>query len=108
MLYQERIKELGLPDYKSGETHINYITRLLLNGYKLNTRGCRFIGIGNLHSEILKLEKRNLQITIEKQRTIDPVTGEIPKQLVLVLWMTPSQIAEYHAQKERAQQKLSA
>lgn len=104
-LYQDHIKKLGLPEYIAGEKHINYVQRALLNGHRLDTRKCRYIGIGNLHSLVSKLARKQFPHSLKHDRVIDPHTGEIPVHLVDVIWMSMEQLETY--KQENAQPKPS-
>ncbi|MGO1190118.1 hypothetical protein [Vibrio casei] len=104
-MYIENIKKLNLPERKKGDTHANYIKRVLLTGHKFNTREARHIGIGNLHSIKPVLNKQQFPFKDERKRVIDPATGEIPIHTVLVIYMTAEQIQAY--KRENAQQKPS-
>lgn len=107
MLYRKNIKQIGLPDYKGGK-HCHYLVSLLLKGYRIDTRVCRFIGIGNLHSDVSSLKKKNFPHSKKKGLVIDPVTGEIPPQEVLIVWMTLEQREQYFARKKALNRKLKA
>lgn len=99
-LYQDKIKELGLPKYGGGK-QIHYVITLLLKGYKVDTRQCRYIGIANLHSIIPKLFSiHRLEVTKELKRVIDPQIKIVPDRPVDVIWMTESQRAEYFKRKK--------
>lgn len=105
MLYRDRIQQLGLPEYKGGK-HRHYLTKLLLQGLRINTRMCRFIGIGNLHSEISTLkEKSRLPHSKVLGLVADPVTGEIPPNEVLIVWMTQEQREQYFVRKKALNRK---
>jgi hypothetical protein len=99
MLYPERIKELGLPEYK-GEKHIHYLMKILLKGYTIDTRKCRYIGIGNLHSEIPKFIKKGFPFRKRKGRVVDPATNAIPPYEVIIIRMTKTQKREYFSRKK--------
>jgi hypothetical protein len=100
MLYQDRIHQLGLPEYKGGK-HRPYLMKLLLNGYRINTRICRYIGIGNLHSDTSAFSRRNrLPFSKKLGLVADPVTGKVPPKEVLIIWMTQEQISEYFARRK--------
>lgn len=108
MLYRDRIQLLGMPDYKGGK-HRHYLMTLLLQGYRINTRMCRFIGIGNLHSEVSTLIKKNrLPLSKTLGLVADPVTGEIPAKEVLIVWMTLEQREQYFARKKAPNRKRKA
>ena len=104
-LYEENIKKLNLPEQHNSEKHINYVKRVLLTGRKLNTRQCRFIGIGNLHSIISALSTKHFPHTVKHRKVVDPYTGEVPPYEVDVIWMTPEQIQTF--KQQNAQPKLS-
>lgn len=108
MLYRDRIQQLGFPEYKGGK-HRHYLMSLLIQGYRINTRLCRFIGIGNLHSEISTLkEKYRFPHSKKMGLVADPVTGEIPVKEVLIVWMTPEQREEYFLRKKAPNRKRKA
>lgn len=73
---------LGLPEPRKQETQREYIRRILLAGYSINTRQCRFIGIGNLHSVVSALRKRRFPLRVEHKPAIEPLSGERLPQLV--------------------------
>ncbi len=58
---------LGLPEPRKQETQREYIKRILLAGHSINTRQCRVIGIGNLHSVVSALRKRALSTASRAQ-----------------------------------------
>lgn len=73
---------LGLPEPRKQETQREYIKRILLTGHSINTRQCRFIGIGNLHSVVSALRKRHFPLRVEHKPAIEPRSGEILPQPV--------------------------
>lgn len=73
---------LGLPEPCKQETQREYIRRILLAGHSINTRQCRFIGIGNLHSVVSALRKRRFPLRVEHKPAIEPPSGELLPQLV--------------------------
>ncbi len=98
-MYQNHIEQLGLPAHKKGERQIDYVKRVLLNGTRLNTRICRFIGIGNLHSIISRLASKRFPHCVKHGLVTDPYTGEVPPYEVDIVWMEPEQIQAYRKQK---------
>lgn len=94
MLYQDRIAQLGWPRYK-GQHQTHYLMELLIKGYSPDTRKCRFVGIGNLHSLLPQLERKLFPFTKAMRKTKDPVTGTTPSNEVLVVWMTAEQIQKW-------------
>ena len=94
-MYMNQIHQLSLPEPKQGETQTYYIKRLLLNGYRINTRQCQFIGILNLHSRVSALKKARFPLTIEHKQVVDPATGKTPPYAVDVVYMTADQIHAY-------------
>lgn len=67
---------LGLPEPRKQESQWEYIRQILLAGHSINTRQCRFIGIGNLHSVVSALRKWGLPLRIEHKPAIEPRSGE--------------------------------
>jgi len=94
MLYHDRIILLGWPEYKA-QHQINYLIELLIKGFSVDTRKCRFIGIGNLHSLLPQLERKQFPFTKAKRKVRDPVTGTTPINEVLVVWITDEQRQEW-------------
>lgn len=99
-IHRERVKELGLPDYKGGEQK-NYVKAVLLKGFKLSTYQARYLGIGNLHSVLSELRnKGKMLITDTKERVIDPLTGKLTERPVINAWMTVEQRQDYFKRKK--------
>jgi len=101
MILKEPCKVLGLPEPKSYETQAAYVRRIMLGGFRLDTRVARSIGIGNLHSVIAQLRKKGFPLVVEHSAAYCPVTGDIPPYKVDVIHMSRLQIAEYTADKEK-------
>lgn len=99
MLYQDQITQLGWPEYK-GQHQIHYLMELLVKGYLPDTRKCRFVGIGNLHSLLPQLERKLFPFTKTMQKIKDPVTGATPINEVLVVWMTEEQRQEWQEKRK--------
>ncbi len=105
MCYAQRVKEIALPEYKGGsQTH--YLISILLKGYKINTYEARYIGIGNLHSYMSSLRKRyKLTHSSKRARVIDPLTGCLTNQTVLIVWLSDEQREAYKTRKKAQNRK---
>jgi hypothetical protein len=99
MIYKEKCLELGLPEPKSYDNQLTYIKRLLLSGFSFNTHMARYCGIGNLHSLVAPLRKKGVEFIKVKSLVKCLFTGEIHPFPVIVLSMTPEQIALYKKTK---------
>lgn len=106
-MYKDKILMLGLPLPKPNEKQTSYIKRVLLEGIELNTRICRFIGIGNLHSIISDFKRSKFPFELEHKMVIDPVTDKLVIYPVNVIWMTLEQRTSYKTEKVNAQPKPS-
>ena len=99
MIHQDKCAELNWLTPKSYETQYSYILRLLLEGFTLTTRTCRYIGIHNLHSIIPKFYDREIELTHYLGQAECPFTKEIPERRVNIVYMTPEQRQAYWAKK---------
>ena len=97
--HRDRCLELGLPEPTSFDNQQTYVLNVITNGFKLNTRMARFIGIHNLHSIAPMLYKKGYQFTLEHGRVKCPFTGKTPTEPVDILSMTPEQVANYKKTK---------
>jgi hypothetical protein len=99
MIHKDKCLELGLPEPKLYDNQLTYVLKTISQGYKFDTRMARYCGIGNLHSIAPILNKRGYQFTSEQGRVKCPFTGDIPPYTVIILSMTPEQIAHYNKTK---------
>ncbi|MBK8187487.1 MAG: hypothetical protein IPK77_09760 [Cellvibrio sp.] len=99
MIHADKCAELNLPTPKTYETQLLYILRLISEGFVLNTRICRFIGIHNLHSLASVLVKRGVNFTLCYERVYCPFIGDIPPYPVDVIYMTKEQQEQYRNEK---------
>jgi hypothetical protein len=99
MIHKDKCLELGLPEPKSYDNQLTYIKRLLLLGYSFNTRMARYCGIGNLHSLVEPLKKKGIEFIKVKSIVKCLFTGKIHPYPVIVLSMSPEQIALYKKTK---------
>lgn len=93
--FENQIKALGLPLPKPREKQINYIKRVLLSGISLNTRMCRFVGIGNFHSVISEMKKQKIEFYRDKKQAYCSFREVVPPEPVLHVWMSSQQINMY-------------
>lgn len=93
-LINEACEAIGFPPSKPTEEQLLYVRRLLISGFRINTRQARYIGIHNLHSIAATLRRRGLKFTTEHKPALDPRTGELPTQPVDWLYMTAEQLAD--------------
>lgn len=99
MIHKDKCLELGLPIPASFDNQQTYVLKVIVDGYKLNTRTARFIGIHNLHSIAPILHKKGYQFTLEHGRVKCPFTDIVPPYPVDILSMTPEQITYYKEAK---------
>ena len=99
MIHIDKCLELGLPEPKPYDNQLTYIKRVLLLGFNFNTRIARYCGIGNLHSLITPLKRKNINFTLEHGRVKCPFPGETPPHPVDIISMTAEQIADYKKTK---------
>ena len=76
------------------EEQAAYVRRLLREGFTINTRQARFIGIHNLHSIAAELRRKGFPLLIDHMPAMDPRTGELPPQLVDWLSTTTGQLED--------------
>lgn len=101
----DKIKELGFPEFKHS-SQLGYLVSLLLKGFKINTYQARYIGIGNLHSNMSTLrEKYKLPHSDKRSKVIDPLTGGLTNRTVLVVWMNDEQKEAYKKRKKAQNRK---
>ncbi|MEZ8989073.1 hypothetical protein FCV82_06440 [Vibrio breoganii] len=100
MIYKDECFELGLPEPKKSEQQVHYVTRVMLEGIRLDTRQARYVGIGNLHSIVSHLNKKKLPFTVSHDLRKCPKTGDVPPYPVDVIWMTDEQRNVYWEMKK--------
>ena len=91
--------QLGLPKPKRYEKQIDYVLRLMLLGYSINTRTARYIDIYNLHSVLHTLKKRGVSFNIDHVKAYCPRSREVLSNLVDKAYMHSEQVSLY---KEKA------
>lgn len=101
MIFPEKCQELGLPIPKGYEKQRHYVARILVEGYRFNTRMARYIGIGNLHSVVSALNDQGLLFEIEHFPAECPFTNETPPHRVDIIYMTSEQRRRYLVGKEK-------
>jgi hypothetical protein len=99
MIHGDKCLELGLPIPTRFDNQQTYVLNVIANGFKLDTRMARFIGIHNLHSIAPMLYKKGYPFTLEHGRVKCPFTGDFPPYPVDILSMTPDQIVQYKKTK---------
>ncbi len=87
--------QLGLPKPKRYEKQIDYVLRLMLLGYSINTRTARYIDIYNLHSVLHTLKKRGVSFNIDHVKAYCPRSGEVLSNLVDSAYMHSEQVSLY-------------
>ncbi|MNH11356.1 hypothetical protein D3C79_708690 [compost metagenome] len=92
-LIPEACDRLSFPTPFPHEEQAAYVRRLLREGFTVNTRQARFIGIHNLHSIAAELRRKGFPFHIDHKPAMDPRTGELPPQPVDHLSMTKEQEA---------------
>ena len=103
-IHKDKCLELGLPEPESYDTQIAYVIKTISNGYRLDTRMARYIGIHNLHSIASKLAKSGFKFTLKHGLAKCYYTKTTPPQNVDIVFMTSEQIAIY--KKEKAAKNL--
>lgn len=86
-IYHDNCTSIGFLEPKSYETQRGYTIRLLLNGYTVSTRDCRYVGIGNLHSIIPYLKKMGYEFNHEHKQAYCHARKSTPPQKVNVIFM---------------------
>jgi len=99
MIHKDKCLELGLPIPANFDNQQTYVLKVIVDGFKLNTRTARFIGIHNLHSIAPILYKKGYQFTLDHGRVKCPFTDKVPPYPVDIISMTPEQIAYYKEEK---------
>jgi hypothetical protein len=95
MIHKDKCLELGLPIPTRFDNQQTYVLNVIANGFKLDTRMARFIGIHNLHSIAPMLYKKGYLFTLDHGRVKCPFTDKVPSEPVIILSMTPEQIVHY-------------
>jgi len=91
--------QLGLPTPKRYEKQIDYVLRLMLLGYSINTRTARYIDIYNLHSVLHTLKRRGISFNIDHVKAYCPRAEAVLSNLVDKAYMHREQVSLY---KEKA------
>lgn len=99
MIHKNKCLEIGLPAPRESDTQKGYVKRLLTSGHKVNTRLCRFIGIGNLHSITSSLKNKGTPMIVDHGLAMCPETREVPPYPVDIIYMTEDQIKEHQKVK---------
>lgn len=84
----DKCAAIGFLEPKKCETQSSYIIRLLLKGFVVTTRDCRFIEIANLHSVIPVLKKKGYKFTLEHKKAYCHTCKETPPYVVDVIYMS--------------------
>lgn len=100
--------QLGLPKPKRYEKQIDYVLRLMLLGYSINTRTARYIDIYNLHSVLHTLKKRGVSFNIDHVKAYCPRSGEVLSNLVDKAYMHREQVSLYKEKANTAQTVLAS
>lgn len=105
MMIIERCIELKLPTPRGFDTEPSYLITCIQSGHTINTRICRYIGIGNLHSVKPVLRKMKVPFTEVMGRAFCPTRGVIPPEPVLHIYMDAEQQQDYLLDKKLAPTK---
>ena len=100
--------QLGLPKPKRYEKQIDYVLRLMLLGYSINTRTARYIDIYNLHSVLHTLKKRGVSFNIDHVKAYCPRSEEVLSNLVDKAYMHREQVSLYKEKANTAQTVLAS
>lgn len=84
--------QLGLPTPKRYEKQIDYVLRLMLLGYSINTRTARYIDIYNLHSVLHTLKNRGISFNIDHVKAYCPRAKAVLSNLVDKAYMHSEQV----------------
>lgn len=87
----DKCAAIGFLEPKKHETQSGYIIRLLLKGFVVTTRDCRFIEIANLHSVIPVLKKKGYKFSHEHKQAYCHTSKTTPPQMVDVIFMDANQ-----------------
>jgi hypothetical protein len=100
MIHSDKCHELSLTSPKGFDTQYSYILGCIVDGNKINTRLCRYIGIHNLHSVIPILKRKKIPFTLAHGRVRCPFTNQIPPYPVDIVYMTQEQRQQYLSDKK--------
>ncbi|ORT50713.1 hypothetical protein ST37_08320 [Vibrio sp. qd031] len=100
LIYKDECFELGLPEPKKGEHQTHYVTRVMMEGIRLDTRQARYIGIGNLHSLVSELNRKRVPFSLAHLKVPCPKTKQVPPNPVDVIWMTDTERSEFLEMKK--------
>lgn len=105
-LIPEACTQLGFPTPYGHEEQAAYVRRLLREGFSINTREARFVGIHNLHSIAAELRRKGFPFHTDHKPAMDPRTGELPPQPVDWLSLATEQLED--AKENGADPKTNA
>ena len=99
IIYKTECLEVSLPEPRAFDNQQSYIIYCISNGYQIDTRTARYIGIGNLHTQANNVKKKGIKLTIDKVKSKCRKTSEILPQPVDLVYMTPLQQKIYWGAK---------
>ncbi|CAM3863165.1 hypothetical protein [Vibrio aestuarianus] len=99
-MYLDCCHELGFPSPYEQEKQSAYVLRLLVGGFKLDTRKARYMGIGNLHSIVSNFQSKAIPFTLDHQLVECPKEKAVIPHRVDVIWMTRRQRIDYLKMKK--------
>ncbi|MDE1227763.1 hypothetical protein [Vibrio aestuarianus] len=99
-MYFDCCHELGFPKPYEQEKQNSYVLRLLVQGFKLDTRKARYVGIGNLHSIVSHFQSKAIPFTLDHQSVECPKAKVVIPHKVDVIWMTKAQKNAYLEMKK--------
>jgi hypothetical protein len=95
----DKCAELKLPPPFQLERQIDYVLRVIQQGFGFNTRQARYVGIYNLHSIASSLKKKKIQLEVEHKSVFCPFFCVLINRPVDVVYMTAEQIIQYNKTK---------
>lgn len=101
MIHKDKCQELGLPEPQSYHNQLTYVLMAMTQGFTLNTRTARYIGIHNLHSVVSTLKRKGHKFTHKKKRVYCPRDKLVPPYPVVTVSMSYEQIQLYKSKKSR-------
>jgi hypothetical protein len=101
MIIVEKCLEIGLPEPHRKEEPLHFVKRVLAENYNLNSRLCRYIGIPNLPSIVLKLYRLGIAFEGVNSPVYCPLLKLTLPDPVIGIYMTQDQQQEYWRAKTK-------
>jgi len=101
MIIVTKCLEIGLPEPHKTEEPLHFVKRVIAEGYNLNSRLCRYIGIPNLPSIMLKLDRLGIAFEGGGSLIYCPLLKLTLPDPVIGIYMTQDQQQEYWRAKTK-------